>query len=331
MDVEYTLGAVDVNMPEAAPPRRQGFKDQALLPLGQPRMSKFTTGILTASGWVPRNCSSWYVLRTGAVAEVDALFECHNEERTERLPTAIPFDRIGDALSPDEHSDEEANDMPGKFLDYNSYFRYAGWTGCASLENDNSSPAQALAVNSPSPQAATPAATAVAPLQANCASTSIAPDHLHIPSAISGRTREANIAHNDKKITTQLLPRTKQTKHSFHAEEDAWLLLLHSKIKAAAKAGRTIKLPGPAAIATAFNAFFEGRVLKDRHGCDLPPREARGEKSIKGKMTKTDTKIWHLRDITRRLLEGNRGGVAYVPEITEDELERYRQDGTVLA
>jgi hypothetical protein len=90
-------------------------------------------------------------------------------------------------------------------------------------------------------------------------------------------------------------------------------------------------LPGPAAITTAFNAFFEGRVLKDGHGSDLPPREARGERSIKGKMAKVHTRIWHLRDVTRGLLEGKRGGVAYVPGITEDELERYRQDGTILA
>ncbi|KAF1353071.1 hypothetical protein EJ07DRAFT_68754, partial [Lizonia empirigonia] len=63
-----------------------------------------------------------------------------------------------------------------------------------------------------------------------------------------------------------------------------WLLLLHQKVKAAVEAGRKIRIPGPAALTLAFNAFFEGRVLQDEHGADLSPREAREEQSIKGKI-----------------------------------------------
>ena len=62
---------------------------------------------------------------------------------------------------------------------------------------------------------------------------------------------------------------------------------------------------------------------------DMQPRAAGEEKSIKGKIMKMHTKIWHLRDVTRKLLEGKRGGLAFAPVITEEELRQYCIDGTV--
>lgn len=118
-------------------------------------------------------------------------------------------------------------------------------------------------------------------------------------------------------------PAAKKYKHAkciFHPKESAWLILLHEKIKAVAETSQHIKLPGPGPIAHAFNAYFEGRVLKDKSGQDLPPRGARVELSIRNKIMKPNTKIWELRDATRKVVQGKRGDDVYVPEISEEEL-----------
>jgi hypothetical protein len=60
--------------------------------------------------------------------------------------------------------------------------------------------------------------------------------------------------------------------------------------------------------------------LKDKSGQDLPPRGARVELSIRNKIMKPNTKIWELRDATRKVVQGKRGDDVYVPEISEEEL-----------
>ncbi|CAO2655488.1 Nn.00g042910.m01.CDS01 [Neocucurbitaria sp. VM-36] len=111
--------------------------------------------------------------------------------------------------------------------------------------------------------------------------------------------------------------------------EDAWLILYHKKLKATVEAGNIVKIPGPRPTMQAFNSFFEGKVLKDVNGVALPPRLARDETSIRGKIGNKKSVLWKLRDVTRKLLEGKHGGSLYVPVITDDELRRYQQDGTV--
>ncbi|KAJ4371097.1 hypothetical protein N0V83_004313 [Neocucurbitaria cava] len=115
----------------------------------------------------------------------------------------------------------------------------------------------------------------------------------------------------------------------YSPEEDAWLVLYHKKLKATVEAGNIVKLPGPVPTTEAFNRFFEGKVQKDGDGIDQPPHPAREETSIKGKISKKGSVVWRLRDVTRRLLEAKHGGKLYVPVITEDELRRYQQDGSV--
>lgn len=105
---------------------------------------------------------------------------------------------------------------------------------------------------------------------------------------------------------------------------------MHEKVRAVPESGQHIKLPGPGPVTQAFSTFFEGRVLKDESGQDLPPRQARVELSIRNKIMKPNTKIWELRDATRKLLHGKRGGDVYVPQILEEELRQYRADGSVL-
>ncbi|KAF2830281.1 hypothetical protein CC86DRAFT_268363, partial [Ophiobolus disseminans] len=77
----------------------------------------------------------------------------------------------------------------------------------------------------------------------------------------------------------------KKTINAFHPDEDAWIMLLHHKLKGTVEAGHNIKFPGPAPISEAFNNFFAGKILKDANGNDLLlPREPRDEISIKGKL-----------------------------------------------
>lgn len=114
----------------------------------------------------------------------------------------------------------------------------------------------------------------------------------------------------------------------FVPEETAWLLLAHKKMKATVEAGFAIKIPGGAAISHAFNDFFEGKVLKDKHGVDLPPRQPRQVKSLTSKLTRPNHQPRKTRDIIRKLLEGRTGGVLYIPVITQEDLRRYCEDGT---
>jgi hypothetical protein len=122
----------------------------------------------------------------------------------------------------------------------------------------------------------------------------------------------------------------KRTHTPYVPEEEAWLSLFHKKVKLNIEAGHNIQLPGPIPTLEAFNEFFLGKVLQDPSGEDLPPRGARDEISIKGKLYHGKSGIKSMRDVIRKLLEGKHGGVVYVPIITEDELKQYREDGTVI-
>jgi hypothetical protein len=112
--------------------------------------------------------------------------------------------------------------------------------------------------------------------------------------------------------------------------ETSWLMLFYLKVKGVIEAGHLIRIPGPAYVVDAFNDFFEGKILQDPNGEDLPGREARDEVSIRSKLAYVKSGIKPMRDTMRKLLEGRSGGTVYIPEITEQELKRYREDGTVL-
>lgn len=113
-------------------------------------------------------------------------------------------------------------------------------------------------------------------------------------------------------------------KNMYMPEEEAWLAFFHMKLKAVVEAGSIIRLPGPSNIMAAFNNFFEGKVIEK-----LPPREARDESSLKGKLNNKRSDVWKMRDVTRKLLEGKGKGEIYVPTVSEAELSQYRKDGTV--
>ncbi|KAH7082912.1 hypothetical protein BKA63DRAFT_584051 [Paraphoma chrysanthemicola] len=108
--------------------------------------------------------------------------------------------------------------------------------------------------------------------------------------------------------------------------ETSWLLLFHKKVKGVIEAGHLVKLPGLAFVVDEFNDFFEGKILQDAAGADLPAREPRDEMSLKAELAQNSSGIKPMRHTVRKLLEGQSGGMVYVPQITEQELDRYLQD-----
>ena len=325
--MDPTVALTDVEMSEA-PPEQTRDKHISHL-VDQPRVSKFTTGILTTSGWVPRANTSWCILRLGGSGEVDELLQCLSEEAI--TPADATTRTFGEHVTPEaaELDDEKDVGNPDQYLDYASYSRHVGWTGCALLEEDDPSPAPASVklrqADVPVTQTAAFASTA---LDDEVTTAAAADDWC--PSAALEPINEQINPRGDMHLKTLGAP-GKQMKYFFHPLEHAWLLLFHTKIKTAAESGQNIKLPGATTITSAFNAFFEGRVLQDELGRDTSSRERREEKSIKGKIMKKHTKIWQLRDTTRRLLEGKREGEVSVPMITDDELRVYQLDGMVKA
>ncbi|CAN9200613.1 unnamed protein product [Alternaria alternata] len=111
--------------------------------------------------------------------------------------------------------------------------------------------------------------------------------------------------------------------------EDAWMTLFHRKLRATIEAGHMIKLPGPSNIMVPFNAYFEGKTLKDTNGEAVGRRPARDATSIQGKLDGRASKIAEMRSEMRGLLPTDNGGPIFIPTITEEELLRFQNDGWV--
>ncbi|KAI4677300.1 uncharacterized protein J4E88_007108 [Alternaria novae-zelandiae] len=122
---------------------------------------------------------------------------------------------------------------------------------------------------------------------------------------------------------------TKKAAYPYTPLEDAWMTLFHRKLRATIDAGHVIKIPGPVSVMEAFNAFFEGKVLKDANGADAPSRPQRDVSSIRGKLDGRVSKVAAERKNMRGLLEGKTGGVLFVPNVTEDELRKFQVDESV--
>jgi hypothetical protein len=112
--------------------------------------------------------------------------------------------------------------------------------------------------------------------------------------------------------------------------EDAWMTLFHRKLRATIEAGHAIKLPGPVSVMEVFNTFFQGKVLKDANGHGLGTRTARDVISIRGKLDGRVSTIAKERRLMRGLVDGQAGGLLYIPVVTEEELKKFQEDGTVV-
>ncbi|CAN9264922.1 unnamed protein product [Alternaria alternata] len=122
---------------------------------------------------------------------------------------------------------------------------------------------------------------------------------------------------------------TKKNVLMYTSLEDAWMTLFHRKLRATIEAGHMIKLPGPSNIMVPFNAYFEGKTLKDTNGEAVGPRPARDATSIRGKLDGRASKIAEMRREMRGLLPTDNGGPIFIPTITEEELLRFQNDGWV--
>ncbi|CAN9080113.1 unnamed protein product [Alternaria alternata] len=111
--------------------------------------------------------------------------------------------------------------------------------------------------------------------------------------------------------------------------EDAWMTLFHRKLRATIEADHMIKLPGPSNIMVPFNAYFEGKTLKDTNGGAVGPRPARDATSIRGKLDGRASKIAEMRKEMRGFLPADNGCPIFIPSITEEELLRFQKDGSV--
>jgi hypothetical protein len=78
-----------------------------------------------------------------------------------------------------------------------------------------------------------------------------------------------------------------------------------------------------------FNAYFEGRALKNANGEDVGTMPARDTNSIRGKLDGRASKIAVARREMRELLDGKKKGEVFVPAITEEELDQFQADGKV--
>ncbi|KAJ8119094.1 hypothetical protein OPT61_g60 [Boeremia exigua] len=312
-------------------------QQDVMLSSTQSRTSQYTTGLLTTSGWTPLRSGSGKVLRTSAIrssgmtddTDVEELFRCYEADRSSYLAVT---EHITDDSQADHDCATDAT-LPDKYLSYSSYFRHAGWIGYASLEQGKqpSATAPATLTSTGHDKAHDLPSASIGMIHQNNVTEVTTPDLQHSQAAMGDYPHDKAIVGDEvRTVADEFAPskQAKQVRAFFHPEEDAWLILFHTKVKSAAEAGQDFKLPGHAAILTSFNTFFEGRIMRDEHGQELPPRQAREEKSMKSKVTKMHTKIWCLRDEARRLLGVRRSEVMYVPEITEGELRQYLADGT---
>ena len=205
---------------------------QVAQPSGQPRTSRYTTGILTTSGWTPLANSSWHVLRTEVSQtnntagddEVEEIFKCHEEGFVPQPATAKTSSESSGDESNNNRTHATATMEPDEYLDYNSYFLHVGWTGCASLEQDNNTSAEALATlpqrkPTEDPSSATVNATSKVKITLPTGS-----QHQHSLATMTKSTHRANVAGSDEQTVGQdHLPvrKAKQVKAYFHPEEDA--------------------------------------------------------------------------------------------------------------
>jgi hypothetical protein len=123
---------------------------------------------------------------------------------------------------------------------------------------------------------------------------------------------------------------TKKSMVMYTPLEDAWMTLFHRKLRATIEAGHAVRLPGPVSVMEVFNTFFQGKVLEDTNGDEVGTRTARDVISIRGKLDGRVSTIAKERRLMRGLVDGQNGGLLYIPVVTEEELEKFLKDGRVV-
>jgi hypothetical protein len=112
---------------------------------------------------------------------------------------------------------------------------------------------------------------------------------------------------------------------AYTPDEDAFLIIMHRKIKHAASGSTPIKAPAPAAILNTFNHFFAFKTRTSAYGTLIQTRKPRDEKSFSAKLNRPSTELQRIRTEIQNLLQSVIGGEIYMPTVTENEIQRYRE------
>ncbi|KAF2036454.1 hypothetical protein EK21DRAFT_83424 [Setomelanomma holmii] len=123
----------------------------------------------------------------------------------------------------------------------------------------------------------------------------------------------------------------KVSKYPWTPFEVAYLELAWEKMKLVASADDDAMLPHQSKIFEAFNEFFEGRSdLKDRKGGAALEREFRDYGSLDTRLRRVNSGLKALHDnLKDRIKSGDKSENAWVPDITDEEIEAYIESKSV--
>ncbi|KAF2706303.1 hypothetical protein K504DRAFT_332954, partial [Pleomassaria siparia CBS 279.74] len=115
----------------------------------------------------------------------------------------------------------------------------------------------------------------------------------------------------------------------WHRDEELWIELFHHLLVIAAL-DRNIARLTTTDVMHAFNDFFVDRVLKDKNGADLPPRDVREKDAFKAKIGRLATTTrWRVNGLIEINLEyknlGRGAPQEYIPAITSSMLEHFKK------
>lgn len=322
-------------------------------PRSSAKVSRYTTGYLTTSGWLPIDKHVWPVESHKALADIEP--RAIPERSTATTPALVEYGEESTEIF--IRQNEEAMSRPfidDKYFEYHGYLDYLSsmskldehpqpMDSTATICDDTTSVSSdsdvqiveissitsgmdTLAVHTPTTERnATPN---LPPSSPPSTASTIPDDNINEEDANDCTVHDNNITSSlslggGPVDITASKPVLRKAQNVFVPEEDEWLLLFHKKVKGTVEAGFRIKMPGPISVLHAFNEFFEGKALQNESGHTLPPRQRRDINSMRGKLFRKDNKVWKLRTVTRKLLEGSHGGSLYVPIIAEEDLQEY--------
>ncbi|KAH6632945.1 hypothetical protein C7974DRAFT_375099 [Boeremia exigua] len=116
---------------------------------------------------------------------------------------------------------------------------------------------------------------------------------------------------------------------NWQPQEEAFLELLYRLLQQRANSGQVVRRPKVAQVMEHFNAFFEGKVIADKGGNQIPPRTSRKEDSISSKLKRGDS-LGNLVTTVKAQLVDDRSVELYLPSITDAQLNRFIADGLSL-
>lgn len=115
--------------------------------------------------------------------------------------------------------------------------------------------------------------------------------------------------------------------NSFHPDEEDWLELYYN-VALVRGIQDPVKIPQLKDTCVAFNDFFEGSILKDRHGNDMPPRTTRQVSSFLSKANRVLKKLKETKE-NEKALSGPLDNM-FEPFITPEMFRSFKQQKAKL-